>query len=79
MEYNILSQLFDYIAINYHSSKDRNYLPTSCEAIRAISYGIICWPMRIFLPRGDNDDEKTALKFKKLSEREKIDTVQTLG
>jgi hypothetical protein len=35
--------------------------------------------MGIFLPRGDNDDEKTALKFKKLSEREKIDTVQTLG
>jgi hypothetical protein len=38
------------------------------------------WFMRIFLPRGDKIMmSKQLLNFKKLSEKEKIDTVQSLG
>src|SRR5215207_481208 len=80
-EYNILSRLFGDIAISYLIVPKT---ATSCRLLvrLIVRYppGIIGWFIRLFLPWGDKIMmRKRLLNFKKLSEKEKIDTVQSLG
>jgi hypothetical protein len=81
IEYYILSQLFGEIAISYLIvPKTASSCRLLVKLIVRYPPGITGWFMRIFLPWGDKIMmRKQLLNFKKLSEREKNDTVQSAG